>query len=146
MDEQTQQLQREVRTMAGSRWSSQAVYAARDLGVPHALATQTLAADEVASEIGAQPDAKARLLRALATLGIVEAVGTREFSLTPLGSLLRADGSDSVRGSIMLALGPGTWRERTENEYSSLLGRAGFEVAAIVPTESGLDVIDARRV
>jgi hypothetical protein len=37
-------------------------------------------------------------------------------------------------------------RERTETEYRSLLRTAGFEVASIVPTESGLDVIDARRV
>jgi hypothetical protein len=110
MDEQTQELQREIRTMAGSRWISQAIYAACELGIPDALAVQRRMASEVADEIGAHPDATARLLRALAALGIVETDADGAFALTPIGSLLRADGSDSVRSSIMLTLGPNAWR------------------------------------
>jgi hypothetical protein len=68
MDEQTQQLQREIRTMAGSRWTSQAIYAACELGIPDALAAQKCTANEVADEIGAQPDATARVLRAVASV------------------------------------------------------------------------------
>ena len=37
-------------------------------------------------------------------------------------------------------------RERTESEYRSLLRAASFEVTSIVPTASGLDVIEACRV
>jgi hypothetical protein len=110
MNEQTALLQREIRTMAGSRWISQAIYAAAELRIADALAAQKRTADEVAHEIGAHRGATGRLLRALATLGIVEQVGDREFALTPLGSLLRADSDDSVRSSIMLTLGPNAWR------------------------------------
>jgi hypothetical protein len=110
MDEGTQLLQREIRTLAGGRWISQAIYAAADLGVADALVNQKRAAEDVADEIGTHVGATARFLRALATIGIVEIVGDREFALTPLGSLLRADSSDSVRGSIMLTLGPNAWR------------------------------------
>jgi hypothetical protein len=110
MDHQTQLLQREIRTMAGSRWISQAIYAAVELRIPDALATQKRTADDVADFIGAHAGATARLLRALTTLDIVEAVGAGEFALTPLGSLLRTDSTDSVRSSIMLTLSPNAWR------------------------------------
>jgi hypothetical protein len=36
-------------------------------------------------------------------------------------------------------------RERTESEYRALLHAAGFEVTRIVPTASGLAVIEAHR-
>jgi hypothetical protein len=111
MDEQTQLLQRELRTMAGSRWMSQAIYAAAELGIADALASEKGSAEDVANEIGAHVGATARLLRALATLGIVEVVrGDNQFALTPLGEPLRADGPDSVRASILLTLGPSAWR------------------------------------
>jgi hypothetical protein len=112
MDEQTRLL-REIRTLIGSRWVSQAIYAAVELGIVDTLAGEKRTAEQVADAVGADTGATARLLRALATLGIVEAVVDGEFALTPLGSLLRTDpahGAGSVRGSVMLTLGPSAWR------------------------------------
>ena len=40
MGEQARLLQRELRTMTGSRWMSQAIYAAVELGIADALATE----------------------------------------------------------------------------------------------------------
>jgi hypothetical protein len=37
-------------------------------------------------------------------------------------------------------------RERTEAEFRALFARAGFELTKVVPTESPLSVIEARRV
>ena len=109
MDEHAQLLD-EIRTLVGSRWMSQAIYAATELHIVDALAKETRTAAEVADVVDADPGATARLLRALATLGIVEAVGDREFALTSLGSLLCEEAPDSVRGSVMLTLGPHAWR------------------------------------
>jgi hypothetical protein len=33
-------------------------------------------------------------------------------------------------------------RERTENEWSELLGKAGFKIERIIPTESFLSIIE----
>jgi hypothetical protein len=112
MDEQTQLL-REIRTLVGSRWVSQAIYAAVELGIVDVLDGEKRTAEQIADAVGAHAGATARLLRALATLGIVEAVVDGEFALTALGSLLREDGAhgaDSVRGSVLLTLGPSAWR------------------------------------
>jgi hypothetical protein len=43
---------------------------------------------------------------------------------------------------MMMLVGPGG-RERTEQEYGELLGRAGFRLTRIVPTESAVSVIEA---
>ena len=112
MDEQTQRL-REIRTLIGSRWISQAIYAAVELGIVDALDGEKRTAEQIADAVGAHAGATGRLLRALATLRIVEAVVDDEFALTALGSLLREDGAhgaDSVRGSVLLTLGPSAWR------------------------------------
>lgn len=109
MDEPSQLL-REIRTLVGSRWISQAIYAATELRILDALAGEKRTATQVADAVGADAGATARLLRALTTLGIVEAVGDGEFALTPLGSLLCTDAPESVRGSVMLTLGPPAWR------------------------------------
>jgi len=109
MDQQTQLL-REMRTLVGSRWVSQAIYAAVALGIVDTLAGEARTAEQVADAVGAHAGATARLLRALATLGITEAVGDGAFALTPLGSLLLANGAGSVRSSVTLTLGPSAWR------------------------------------
>ena len=35
-------------------------------------------------------------------------------------------------------------RERTEQEYATLLGRAGFEMTRVVPTVSTISLVEAR--
>jgi hypothetical protein len=44
---------------------------------------------------------------------------------------------------LMMLVGPGG-RERTEEEYAALLGRAGLRLARVVPTEDAVSVIEAR--
>ncbi len=43
---------------------------------------------------------------------------------------------------IMMLVGPGG-QERTEDEYRTLLGKAGFRLTRIVPTESAVSVVEA---
>lgn len=44
---------------------------------------------------------------------------------------------------MMMLVGPGG-RERTEQEYVTLLGKAGLRLARVVPTESAVSVVEAR--
>jgi hypothetical protein len=37
-------------------------------------------------------------------------------------------------------------RERTPDEYSELLGRAGFRMTRVVPTASPASIVEARRI
>lgn len=43
---------------------------------------------------------------------------------------------------MMMLVGPGG-QERTEQEYAALLGKAGFRLARVVPTESAVSVVEA---
>lgn len=43
---------------------------------------------------------------------------------------------------MMMLVGPGG-QERTETEYAALLGKAGFRLTRIVPTESAVSVVEA---
>ena len=55
------------------------------------------------------------------------------------------EGDDPHPGKLtdmeMLVMAGG--QERTEQEYSTLLGKAGFRLARVVPTESAVDVVEA---
>ena len=44
---------------------------------------------------------------------------------------------------MMMLVGPGG-QERTEQEYGTLLGKAGLRVTRVVPTESAVSVVEAR--
>ena len=44
---------------------------------------------------------------------------------------------------LMMLVGPGG-RERTEEEYAALLGKAGMRLARVVPTESAVSVVEAK--
>jgi len=43
---------------------------------------------------------------------------------------------------LMMLVGPGG-RERTEQEYATLLGKAGLRLNRVVPTESAVSVVEA---
>ena len=42
---------------------------------------------------------------------------------------------------MMMLVGPGG-RERTEQEYNTLLGKAGLRLTRVVPTESPVSVVE----
>jgi hypothetical protein len=82
---------------------TQAVYAVARLGVADVLAAGPRSAEQVAAELGTDPDATHRLLRASAGFGIVHQDGDR-FTLTPLGRTLVSDAPGSMR-SVVLMIG-----------------------------------------
>ena len=70
-------------------WAMQAVATAVRLGIPDVLAGGARRADEVAAKAGANAGATYRLLRALASLGILARSGDGKFSNTALGERLQ---------------------------------------------------------
>ncbi|MDT5178399.1 MAG: hypothetical protein QOJ95_2597, partial [Mycobacterium sp.] len=74
--------------MIQGAWLSQAIYVAARLGINDALADGPLSADDVARRVGADPGATYRLMRALASNGVLTLRRGR-FRLTRVGHALR---------------------------------------------------------
>jgi hypothetical protein len=80
---------------------SSALYAVTNLGIPDLLKNGAKPARELAAACGANEDAVYRVLRALATVGVVTENPPRSFALTAEGALLRADRDDSLRDMVL---------------------------------------------
>ncbi len=81
--------------------ATQALYTAAKLGVVDQLKDGARRSDEVARAIGAHAPSLHRLLRALASLGVVVEASDGGFSLTPIGECLRGDVPGSLRGAAI---------------------------------------------
>jgi hypothetical protein len=80
---------------------SRMLTAAVRLGLADALGDEPRTADELAASCGAQPGAMHRLLRALASFGVVIETTPRHFALTEFGKPLRKDAPDSEWASVV---------------------------------------------
>lgn len=80
---------------------SSALHAITSLGVPDLLKNGAKSARELAGACGANEDAVYRVLRALATVGVVTESSPRCFELTAVGECLRADRDDSFRDMVL---------------------------------------------
>ncbi len=126
---------------------TQTIHAAVDLGIPDLLADGERTADDLAQASGADPSALYRLLRALASLGVLHEADGQRFSLTSLGTPLRSDVPGSINGWVRLTGREYLWRSwgnlanavRTgENSFQSLHGSNVFEWRADHPEESAI--------
>src|SRR4051794_5829137 len=79
-------------------WRVQGISVAAELKVADALAGGPLTADELARRVGADPDALARLMRALISEGIFKRRRDGRFALNALGETLRSDAPMSMAG------------------------------------------------
>src|SRR6266511_1839433 len=77
---------------------SQAIHVAAVLGIADLLADGPRTSDELAAETEANPGSLYRLLRALASVGVLHEEEGRRFALTPMGEPLRSDVPGSLRG------------------------------------------------
>lgn len=78
-------------------WVSQGITVAAELKIADALAAGPLSAEDLARRVGADPDALARLMRALISVGVFT-VRRGRFALNPLADALRTDAAVSVAG------------------------------------------------
>lgn len=110
-------------------YCSAAIHVACVLSLPDLLGDGTRGYAELAAAAGCDPGALLRLLRLLASFGLVEQCGDDAFGLTPTGRLLRADGPDSMRALALQFAGPGMQRTWTDLLYSVRTGLPAFEHA-----------------
>jgi O-methyltransferase domain len=99
----------------------------------------------VAERAGTNADATYRLLRGLATVGIVEALTDERFALTPVGECLRSDVPGSMRSLLIAEMAPGHWLPWGDMEHSirtgtpaapKTLGKPAWEYYAEHPEEA----------
>ena len=81
----------------GHRYA-QAIHVAAALGVADELKGEERTSDDLAAAVGAHPDTLYRLLRALASVGVVREGDGRTFSLTDAGHDLRSDSPTTIAG------------------------------------------------
>lgn len=122
---------------------SQALSVAVTLGIPELLGDGPRTSDELAAAADANPDALYRLLRALASVGVLREDAGRTFASTELGDGLRGGGYVELIGRPYYWSAWGNLLEsvRTgENAFRLLHGTSVWEYRAERPQEN--DVFD----
>jgi hypothetical protein len=119
--------------MATACWVSKVVYAAAKLGLADYLAAGPRSAVELASATGTHAPSLHRLMRTLASLGVLTEEDGQRFSLTPLGKALETGAPGSARGTLIALCGQWFWRGWEELLYSLETGKPGFEKAFGMP-------------
>lgn len=93
---------RKLLGILSSSWVAQCCYAVAKLGVPDLLADGSRTVDELAARCGADPDALARLLRGMASIGLFRRTAPRTYALTSVTECLRSDVPGSLRELAVL--------------------------------------------
>jgi hypothetical protein len=114
-------------------WVSRIVYAAARLGLADQLAAGPKSAAELAGVTGTHAPSLHRLMRTLASLGILTERDAQRFALTPLGEALKTGAPGSARATLITLAGPLFWRAWEEILYSLETGKTGFEKAFGMP-------------
>lgn len=127
----------EVMSLIFGRWRSQTLYHGVELGIFEVLANGPETAAGVAEELDLDPGNTYRLLRALASLGLLDESPDRSFSLTGRGELLTKDHDPSLRGIARLIESPeqyAVWprlselvRTGEEEAFEDEFGQSMFE-------------------
>jgi hypothetical protein len=103
------------------------LHAAATLRIADLLASTPLSASQIKERCGGHAESLYRLMRALASIGVLSESPDHRFSLTPTGQYLRSDAQPSLRDLAILYGEPWMW-----NAYHGLLdsfrtGEPAFE-------------------
>lgn len=112
--------------MATAYWVSQAVYAAAKLGIADLLADCPKSCEEIASATGADGSSLFRLMRALASLGVLAMEDRNRFRLAEIGAPLQSGKPGSLR-SMILTLGEEHYQAWGRILYSIQSGKPAFD-------------------
>ena len=109
--------------------STQLVRTAAELGLADHLADGPRTAADLAPLLNVDPIALHRLMRALASLGLVAEVEGRAYAATALSDCLRTGVAGSMRNMARIYGADWVWRAYAQLPWSVATGRAGFEAA-----------------
>ena len=115
--------------MATAYWISRIVYAAAKLDLADRLAAGPRSAAALAGETGMHERSLHRLMRTLASLGVLTERDGKRFALTPLGEALRKGAPGSARATVLTLGGPAFSKGYDEIMHSLQTGQTGFEKA-----------------
>jgi hypothetical protein len=126
------------------RWKSQILYAGVKLGVFDIVSSEPMSWVEIAKELGLDLALSYRLLRALASIGLLREDHDRRFSITSMGKLLRSNSPQTLRGVALLEEGPehyAIWKHLTamvkdgkQDGFVREFGQRIFDYAADHPS------------
>src|SRR5262245_53785001 len=103
-------------------WATKSAATFAQLGFADILAHGPVTAAAAAEKAHTNADATYRLLRALAAVGIVQALPDHRFALTPVGECLRSDVPGSMRSLLIAEMAPGHWLPWGEMTHSIRTG------------------------
>jgi SAM-dependent methyltransferase len=116
-----------LRNMIMGFRATQLVYVAAKLGLADHLQQGPQAPERLAQLVGAEPRALARLLRALASLGVFAETSAGAFATTPLARLLQTGSPGSLRGMAILYGENWLWQAYGQMLHSVQTSRPAFE-------------------
>jgi SAM-dependent methyltransferase len=108
--------------MATAIWKARALYAAAQLGLADHIANCQYTSDELARLTGTDPASLRRLLRALASCGVLTESKPDRFALTPMGAALRTGAPGAARATILTIAGDWQWKAWDAFLYSLQTG------------------------
>jgi hypothetical protein len=106
--------------------TSQAIFVAVRLGIVDLLKEASKSSEELAASAGVNAQALYRLLRVLASTGVLHEVEPRHFALTPMGALLQTGNALRATAIMQAEL---YWPAYGELLYAVQTGRSAFERA-----------------
>jgi hypothetical protein len=115
--------------MMSGFWISRCIYIAAKLGIADLVKDEPKSAAELAGTVGAHTSSLFRVLRALASVGILTQDDNDRFGSTPLSETLRADLPGSLRAFAMTELGEEHYPAWGELLYSVRTGGIAFDHA-----------------
>ena len=110
-------------------WQARAVYAAAELGIADLLASGPREVEEIACQTGTHVRSLSRLMRALASCGIVEEIRPGLFTATALGDALRDGAPGAARATILTIAGSWQWKAWDQFLHALRTGQSGVEAA-----------------
>ena len=115
--------------MCAGHYLSRAIYVAAKLGIADLLANGPRDSADLAQATGMHAPSLLRLLRFLASFGVLAEPESGRFALTPVGEWLRSGIPGSRRAMALLFCGPMEYRAWEELEYSLRTGGIAFDKA-----------------
>ncbi|CAN5559212.1 methyltransferase [soil metagenome] len=119
--------------MGTAYWVSRILYMAAKLGLADHLAHGAKCAAELAKPTGTHARSLHRLMRALASLGVLSERDQNRFVLTPLGEALKTGAPGAARASILSLAGQWSWQAWEQIEHCVATGGTGMQEALGMP-------------
>jgi hypothetical protein len=119
--------------MGTAFWVSKLVYAAAKLGLADQLAGGPRSAADLAGPLRLHAPSLHRLMRTLASLGVLTEREGQKFALTAVGEALKTGAPGAARSTLIALSGPWFSKGWEEILYSLETGKTGFEKAYGMP-------------